>query len=542
MKHRLIALSLALLLMLSGCGAKPAQQETAGSTPSADRIVRIAESGAPVIDPAVGSDSASVEAFVNIYDTLVFPTSSGEPAPSVAESWESSPDGLTWTFHIREGVKFHSGNPLKASDVAYSIHRLIDIGEGYAYLFSNRIASAEATDDQTLVITLKDTYGPFLSTLCRVYILEEALVEANLAEGPYGEHGDYGKNYLLTHDAGSGPYMTQEVAIQESYKATRFDDYWNGFGENAPEGFEIINQAEAATIRTMMSNRQIDISDSWQTEAAITALDAIDGIDINTYMTGHLMYMMLNTQSAPTDDIHFRKALSYCLDYETIQTIFPGSQVPNGPISSVLAGWNADLPEVKQDLDKAREELAQSKYADALDSHPVTLYWVTDVPDEEKLALLLKQNAAEIGITVEVKSVPWASFVDLVATVEDTPNITIVHVDPYYDEAGSVLESKYHSSSIGTWEQAEWLCSDEIDAAIEDAIATTDYDARMEKYGEIQKELVDLAPSIFLYDAAAKRAYQDYLVWPAAEAHKNGEPFTATAGYDLYIRDFQYVS
>lgn len=138
----------------------------------------------------------------------------------------------------------------------------------------------------------------------------------------------------------------------------------------------------------------------------------------------------------------------------------PGAQ---GPISSVLAGWNADLPAVKQDLDKAREELAQSKYADALDSHPVTLYWVTDVPDEEKLALLLKQNAAEIGITVEVKSVPWASF-------------------------------------------------------------------------------VDLAPSIFLYDAAAKRAYQDYLVWPAAEVHKKGEPFTATAGYDLYIRDFQYAS
>ena len=117
--------------------------------------------------------------------------------------------------------------------------------------------------------------------------------------------------------------------------------------------------------------------------------------------------------------------------------------MPNGPISSVLAGWNADLPAVKQDLDKAREELAQSKYADALDSHPVTLYWVTDVPDEEKLAPLLKQNAAEIGITVEVKSVPRASF-------------------------------------------------------------------------------VDLALSIPLYDAAPKRAYQDYLVWPAAAAHKQG--------------------
>ena len=77
---------------------------------------------------------------------------------------------------------------------------------------------------------------------------------------------------------------------------------------------------------------------------------------------------------------------------------------------------------------------------------------------------------------------------------------------------------------------------------IEDAIATTDYDARMQKYAAVQEQLVDLMPSLYLYDADAKRAYQDYIVWPAAEAHKNGESFTSAAGYDLYIRDFQYLA
>jgi peptide/nickel transport system substrate-binding protein len=485
MKKRILALTLSLALLLTACGASSSSEDSASSQSASgqtdSRIVRIAESGAPVIDPAVGSDSASVEAFVNLYDTLVFPGADGEAQPWVAESWDTSDDGLEWTFHLRQDVKFHSGNLLTAEDVAFSLQRLIDIGEGYAYLFSDRVASVTAQDDATLRITLSTPYGPFLSTLCRVYILEKALVEEHETDGPYGDNGDYGKEWLVTHDAGSGPYLTVEMAVQESFAAARFDGYWGGFDENAPDGFEIINQSEAATIRSMMANQELEISDAWQTEAAITALDAIDGISVNTYMTGYLMYMMLNTQGAPTDDIHFRKALTYCLDYDAIQDIFPGSAVPNGPVSSILAGWDESLPYLHQDLELAREELAQSQYADSLDSHPVTLYWVSDVPDEEKLALLLQSNAAEIGITVEVKSIPWTGFVDLVTSPESTPNITIVHVDPYYDEAGSVLESKYHSSSAGTWEQAEWLCSDEIDALIEDAISTTDYDERMAK-------------------------------------------------------------
>ena len=546
MKFRLLSLVLAGTLLLSACGggqaAADANAPAAGDTAAQSKIIRIAESGAPTIDPAVGSDSSSVEALVNIYDTLVFPQADGTAGPWLAETWETSPDGLTWTFHLREGVKFHSGNELKASDVAFSLQRLIDIGEGYAYLFKDRVASVEAADDYTVVIQLAQPYGPFLSTLCRVYVLEEALVTEHQKDGAYGGHGDYGKEWLVTNDAGSGPYMTADVAVQESYSATRFADYWGGFGENAPDGFEIINQAEAATVRSMMANKEIEITDSWQTEAAITALDAMEGVSVNTYMTGHLMYMMLNNQSAPTDDVHFRKALAYCLDYDTAASIFPGSKAPNGPVSSVLAGWDSSLPTLKQDMDKAKAELAQSGYADSLDSHPLTLYWVSDVPDEEKLALLLQSNAAELGIQIEVKSVPWTGFVDLVTSPETTPNITIVHVDPYYDEAGSVLESKYHSSSAGTWEQAEWLQNSDIDHMIEDAIATTDYDARMQKYAAVQEQLVDLRPSLYLYDAAAKRAYQDYIVWPAAEAHKNGESFTSAAGYDLYIRDFQYLA
>ncbi len=325
---------------------------------------------------------------------------------------------------------------IKGRRRCFSLNRLIQVGEGYAYLFS----SAWPLPKQPMIhlkITLEYHLRPLLSTLCRLYILEKDLVMKNKIDGPYGEYGDYGKEWLLTHDAGSGPYITYSVAVQESYKAVRFDSYWAGFAENAPDGFEIINQSEAATIRSMMANKEIEITDSWQTEAAITALDAMSGVNVNTYMTGHLMYMMLNNQGAPTDDIHFRKALSYCLDYETAASLFPGSKVPNGPISSVLAGWNKSLPTMKQDLDKAREELAQSKYASQLDKYPVTLYWVSEVADEEKLALRCRATPLNRHYCVR-KAVPgqglWISSV-----AKGTPNIPIIHVDPYNSEAGSVL-------------------------------------------------------------------------------------------------------
>lgn len=540
---RIIAIFLVACLIFSGCSPSANNGEDAPAVENAGsrKIVRIASQGAPQIDPATGSDAASSIALCNIYDTLVFPANDGSSKAWLAESWETSDDGLIWTFYLRKGVKFHSGNEVKASDFVYSYQRLVDIGEGYAYLFTDKVKSVEATDDYTIKITLVSPYGPFLSTLSRIYVLEETLVRDNYADGNYGEHGDYGKTWLTTNDAGSGPYMTEQMLVQESYTATRFDDFWGGWSENAPEAFSIINQSTAATIKTMMASQELEITDQWQTAEAIAALSNMEGIKINTFLQGSLMYMMLNTKAAPTDDIHFRKALTYCLDYKTIvENLFPGSKQPNGPVSSVLAGWNSELPVYEQNLELAREELAQSKYANQLEQLSVELVWISEVADEEKIALLLQSNAAEIGINITIKSVPWTSFADSVSTPETTPCITIVHVDPHYDEAGAVLSSKYHSSSMGTWEQAEWLNNAELDKMIDDAISTIDYDERMEKYCEIQEMVVDLAPSIYLYDMATQCAYQDYITWPAAEASEKGEPFTSVVGYNYYIHDFAY--
>ncbi|MDQ0286496.1 peptide/nickel transport system substrate-binding protein [Desulfofundulus luciae] len=537
-------LVLLVAMLLAGCGGgKTGSQKGAPDSQQSarEKIIRISEANVPNIDPGVGSDYASSIALANLYDTLVFPSHDGTLKPWLATDWKTSSDGLTWTFNLRHGVKFHNGDELTAEDVVFSMQRMLTLGEGYGYLFTDVVKEVKALDNYTVQFTLKKTFGPFLSTLVRLYILNKDQVMANIKPGPYGKMGDYGKDWLITNDAGSGPYMVKELKKQEHLYAVKFDHYWGGWDQDAPDSFKIIGTTSPSTIRTLMTRRELEITDQWQTKEALEALDRIPGVGVNAAFTGTILNIMFNTKKAPTDDVHFRKALAYAFDYDTVvDKLFPGSRKAKGPVSSVLPGFNPNLTPYERNLEKARAELAKSKYASRLDEYPVELAWVAEVPDEEKIALLLQSNAAELGIKVNVVKVPWLSFVDQVAKPENTPNASTVFVSPHYSEAGSILESRYHSKSTGTWEQCEWLKNAEIDAAIEDAISTLDTNKRFEKYRAIQEKIVDLAPTIWAFDQAEKRAYQEeYVVWPAADLIKQGKPVTSVMGYMFYFREFK---
>ena len=484
----------------------------------AQRQLRVTFSWPTYIDPAVGSDFSSSSSFVNLYDTLVYPTPDGDAKPHVAERWEASDDGLTWTFYLREGVKFHNGNELTAEDVVFSMDRLTTIGEGYGYLFQGRVKSSEAVDKYTVKFTMNEPYGPFLTTLVRLYILNGEEVMANIdASGPYGELGDYGKQYLLTHDCGSGPYALKEMRLEEYLLMEKFADYWGEFAPNAADEVKFIGTTEPITVRTMMARQELEISDQWQTSESLKSLSEQEGVDIATFYMGTIFYYMIHTKKPPTDDIHFRKAMAWGLDYKSmIDMIFPGARPAVGPISPGFPGHNPDVTQYTYDLDKAKEELQQSPYADQLAQYPVEVHWAAEVPDEEKAALLFLSNMAELGIQVKIVKTPWMSMVEETATAETSPNIETIFVAPHYAEAGSLLESRYHSKSAPTWEQNEWLLDEKLDAMLDGAIATIDQAERFAKYQAIQKKIVDLCPSLFLFEQAQKHAYQaNYIDWPA---------------------------
>ncbi|MDI3480590.1 MAG: peptide/nickel transport system substrate-binding protein [Tepidanaerobacteraceae bacterium] len=546
---RLLVILLAALTIMSftGCGKQAAEQKQPSTGENykpkpEDYIVRVTGSFPLYTDPAVGSNAIEAAALFNLYDALVFPDINGEIKPNLATDWTVSNDGLTYTFHLRKGVKFHDGSEVKAEDVAFSMNRMLTIGEGFAYLYTPYVKEAVAKDDYTVEFRMKKTFGPFIASLVRLYVVNKDLVMSHIEKpGPYGEMGDYGKKWLLTHDAGSGPYEIQEVKLEEYLIGKKFNDYWKGWQPNAPEYFKILSATDPVTVRTLMSRRELEITDEWQSEDNLNALSKIEGIEIARMPAGAMVDFDLNTKKPPTDDIHFRKALAYLMDYDAATTqVFPGTKQAVGPVASIYKGHDPNLYQYKYNKEKALEELKQSKYWGKLDQYPVTLAWSADVPDEEKLALILQSKAAEVGIKIDIVKTPFTTLIQQAQSIDTTPNATIMFPGDSYDEAGSVLALRYHSSTAGTFVQFEWLKDSEIDAAIEKALSTLDKEERFKQYSEIQKKIVDLCPTIWVLELPERRAYQAaYLSWPEADAAKQGTLNAPIMGRFLYFHDMK---
>jgi peptide/nickel transport system substrate-binding protein len=447
------------------------------------------------IDPAVGSDFSSTSSLCNLYDTLVFPNTAGGVDPQLAENWDVSGDGLTWTFHLKKGVKFHNGSELTASDVAFSMNRLLEIGEGLAYVFLGTVESATALDDYTVEFKLTAPSGLFLISLIRLYVADEEEVMANIVTpGPYGDKGDYGKEYLLTHDAGSGPYKVKEFPLEEYLLMEKNPDWFGTFAPNAPDEVRFIATTETATVRTLMARRELEITDQWQTIEALEALGEMGGVDVAAFPVLTEFYYMIHTKKPPTDDVHFRRAMAYAFDYDAAVALeWSGTQQSRGPVPAITAGHDPDVFVFQRDL------------------------WITEVPAEEKWALLFQANMAEVGINVEIVGTPWMSVVEEMASQEQSPHIVTIYVSADFPEAGSLLKVRYHSDAAATWSQNEWLLDEALDQRINDALVTVNQDERYAKYRELQNYIVDLCPSIFLYDQVQKHAYQSaYVDWPAA--------------------------
>jgi peptide/nickel transport system substrate-binding protein len=512
---------LVLATFLLGACSQATPQPTTEQPVSGAKLLRlnVAHSWQPLkTDPSVAADFAGETMLANIYETLVFPTSDGGLKPWVAEKWDISDDGLIYTFYLRKGIKFHNtGNELTAADVKFTMDRNIAIGQGHGYLWTSRVEKTETPDDYTVRFTIQKPYALFVNTLLRLYIMDsKETIARTQAAGEYGENGDYGTTWLVTHDVGSGPYRIKEFVLEEFLLLEKNKDWWaaDQFVKNSPDEVRLIPIPATATIKSLMANRELDLSDQWESADTLRALDQIDGVDIVLHDQVAQMYLYMNTQKPPTDDVHFRRALAYLWDYEAGAKIsWEGTKASEGPVPMSLPGFGKTIT-YSLNLEKAKEELAQSKYANDLANNPVEFAYDSETPDKEKLALLLQSNAQKIGITINITSAPWVTLSSKASTPEGTSNIWAITMSADLPEAGALLFTRYHSSTVGGFFQGEWLQDPKFDTMIEDALATMDKTERFAKYEETQQYIMDLSPTIFAYDEYAKRAYQTYLDWP----------------------------
>ncbi len=500
---------------------------------SEETILRITQSFPTDIDPATGNDFSSTRALTMIYDTLVYPDVKGNPQPNVAKSWEYLNDGKEWVFTLREDIKFHNGDKLTAEDVKFSMDRFLTIGQGWSYLFLKRVEKAEVIDDYQIKITLKKPFGPFPYILYKFFILNKDQILENTESGLYDENGDYGKNYLISHDAGSGPYKLKEFPKGEYLLLERNKQYWGFIEEQAPDYVKLIGTTEPVTVRTMMKRKELEISDQWQSQQSLEALDKIEGVEIAATDQGGILHYMIHTRKPPTDDIYVRKAMAWATDYEAVtEYILPGYRQGQGPVSQSIPGHNADVFQYHLDLEKAEEVLKKSKYYGELEDYPIEICVNTDVPFMADIALMFLTNFKKIGLNAKIMKAPYSQIVNIVSDQETSPHLLAMQPSSDYPEAGAMLETRYSSATVANVEQNEWLLSDEYDNMLDDAFSIVDKEKRFEKYAEIQEYIVELCPTLFLADDYVKFAFHaDYVDWPLARGE--GRPLL---GPDLDAR------
>lgn len=446
------------------------------------------------IDPAKVNDYTEYMAATNMYDGLVTVDASGAIIPLLAESWEVNDDSTQFTFTLKEGATFHDGSPVTAEDVVYSVQRLLTIDQGPSYLVRGVLSldGVEALDDRTVRFTLNEVFSPFLTTVPSMWVVNADLVKANEVDG------DWGQAFLTDAEAGSGPYTLKSWTRGSEMRIERFEGWHGGWHDGAIDEVRFVVTSDEATVRSLAAAGDLQMSSQFQSNETYAALEASGNFRIVSEPTATGFTLKLNTQVAPTDDVHIRRAIACGMDYEVIQeVIFPMDPMP-GPLPPSFGAFVLDSIEAPVfDLDCVAEEVAKSKYAGS-GPIPITHAYVAGAAFEEEIALLFQATFEPLGFDVTLIPEPWNRITEIAGDVATTPAASQIFYGPTYPSPDSMFYSQYHSNAAGTWASMEWLLSDEVDALIDAARRTADVDEQIAIYHELQAKIMDMQPNAFL--------------------------------------------
>ena len=324
------------------------------------RFVFANESDYDTVDPHVTFDVGRVATRLNLYDGLM--RWQGNPAklePWVAESHEISEDGLTYTFKMRKGVKFHDGSEAKASDVVYSLERTLALGKGPASLLTTMVApgSAKALDDHTVQFRLTKPSAIFLAVVPEIHIVNEKLVRKN-------EKGnDWGAAWLSKNDAGSGAYKLKQFDPAIGFVAERFPDHFKGWGPKWIDEIEFRGVKDTNTrVLGLLKGDFQGIGGYLQTDQ-LNRIKASGVAQVLEEESMRVMMFQINTTRPPFTDVHVRRALNHAFDYDGFNKDILGGLVERNPtpLPNTIWGNPKDVKGYDFSIDKVKAELGQAK-------------------------------------------------------------------------------------------------------------------------------------------------------------------------------------
>jgi peptide/nickel transport system substrate-binding protein len=459
------------------------------------RIFTLANpAGFPDLDPATSFSNDGL-VLSNAYETLTryIPGGEGQAAtiqPVLAESWETSADGLSWTFRLRPGVKFHDGSDLTSEAVKGSIERTMQIAGGAAFIWSP-VTAIETPDPQTVVFKLSSPQplDVITSSGFAAWIMSPAALDKDSAWFNAG------------NDAGSGPYKIDRYEPGQRAVLTRVPDYWGG----APEGgfdtavFEIVEDAVLG--QSMIEGGDAD----WTYGLPYENLDALKedpDLAVVVNPSFETLVGLYNTRKAPLDRPKVRQALSLAFPYDDVimaGTAGLGSRA-KGVIPAGIWGHDPDAPIPNTDIEAARALLAEEGLADS--GLELVMTYATSDPLEATAGELWKANLAQLGITLTLQPMAWEAQWELAksdpAAAQD---IFVMYWWPTYVTPYDYLFNLFHSEESPAYNLG-YYANPAFDTMIDEAATLSGTDrARAEAmFIEAQRLMINDAAAVFILD------------------------------------------
>lgn len=405
----------------------------------------------------------------NVYETLVRLEADGSITGLLAEDWEVSDDGLTYTFNLREGVTFHNGEPFTADDVVFSINNVItkEPAHPFAGLFAP-IDSVEKIDDLTVAINLKQVSALLMFHLTQGVgvILKESAIE-NIANTPVG----------------TGPFAFGEwvTGADGSLVINRNDSYWGDAPPLETVTFRWISDPSALT--NAMLAGDIDILSGVSAPETLQDFGE-EEFNIEQGLTYGEIVLSLNGDNPPLDDVRVRQAISYAIDRDAVvQLAYDGYGTPIGTFSTPLDAWYKDLTGVYPfDPDMARTLLDEAGATD------VTLEMVLPpISYATRSGELVASMLADVGITVNISNVDWGVWIDQVFTNQDFDMSIVSHIEP--NDLGQYGNPDYYWGND----------SPQVADLIAQADAEPDEAARNALYQQVLDEITNVAADAWLF-------------------------------------------
>jgi peptide/nickel transport system substrate-binding protein len=467
--HRGPGLALVLvalgLIFLASCAEEPAEHV----------VLQFALSGNPdTLDPHATSGTLTFQTIRSFYDTLLEPDRSGVLTPALARTWETSADGLVWTFGLRSGVAFHNGDPLTSRDVKATFERLLadETASPKAGEFS-AIESIETPDDLTVIFRLEEPAAPLLASMASGW---GAILPASLIESGHD---------FSAEPVGTGPFRFVEWVRDGRIVMERNGDYWmTGYPRADGVVINIIPE-NAVQVQGLLSG-DLHIIDSVN-QQDIAMLES-RGITVRRDLSALVMVLAMNTAREPLADLSFRQAVNYAIDKQAVMDVAYGGGEPVGTFMDVSDPYYVDYTDLYPYApDRAREALAAS---DASRTEPLVMALPEIYEAHVRAGEMYQEMLEAVGIDVELRLVDWSTWLNDVYRGGNYDFTVIGHTGK--------LDPDGRLAGYGTAETYVNWVNEEAADSIEQARVTVDPDVRQELYGRALELMAREVPQAYV--------------------------------------------